>query len=342
MSKEVEFIDPVQLIIVGLDTDHAEGAHPLYDQRAFLETDEALIKNIMAYGVQVPVIVRREAGQIVVVDGRQRVKASREAAKRQSEAGSFAVKVPVMEAQGDDKRLVGIMNLTNENRTPTEMLEKCFNAVRMRDMGADVDEIAITFGRSKTTIKGWFDLASASPKIHAALKSGKVSTSAATQIAKLGTREEQETELEKLLGTGERVSEAKAKKARREAAGTSASSAGSAAAAPEAVEGGAPELGADPKGPKGKGKGKGAKGKSKKEVITTASGSKRTTARQAVQSGIKRTWIRKALKSDAAKSLSEDQLAVLAWFAYGKADKGTWYDEFTVSAELEMGEASVG
>lgn len=328
MQKEVSYIDPKTVKIIGLDTDHRAEDHALFDERSFLETNEALIRNIMVYGVQQPVVVREEGGELVVVDGRQRVKATREAAKRQSEAGHLQVLLPVIKVEGDDLRVAGIMASNNEQRTATEILEKANNAARLVDMqGASMADLEIIFGKSRTTLKGWLDLAKASPKIHAALNSNKIGAAAAVQLAKLATREEQEAELEKLLGSGERISEAKAKKARQEATGTTASDTKAAKAAP------APKAGKAGKAGKA----------SKKTVTTTATGKKATAARKAVQSGIKRTWLRKAVdKTEAAKKLEADQLGVLRWFAYGESKKGDWFDTFMIDAEVELGESSVG
>ena len=90
MAREVHYYDPTHLIIVGLDIE--EDGSPLNDERATWDVDEPMVKNIMVYGIQQPVLVRREAGKIYVVDGRQRVKAARTAASRQDGAGEFSTK----------------------------------------------------------------------------------------------------------------------------------------------------------------------------------------------------------------------------------------------------------
>jgi ParB family chromosome partitioning protein len=341
--NEIEYVEPDRITIIGLDTDHTEGSHPLYDERIHLELDEALVKNIMVYGIQHPVLVRREGGEMYAVDGRQRVRAAREVAKRQDEAGAFALKVPVIEAKGEDRRMVGLMISLNEQRKATEILDRAEKAVRLLDHGANLEELSIAFGRSIPTIRGWIRLSKASPLVHKALKEGLISSSAAVELAKFETREEQEAELAKLTAAGERVSEAKAKKARRAATGTSAgddsspfaapgeSSSGGSTSSPSTEEDITPDSNPEEQ-PAEQPK------KARKEVITTAEGSKKTTARKAKQSGIKRTWLRKALATTIAEGLTDEQRGVLRWFAYGEAMKGTWFDDFMFDAEMALSE----
>jgi len=296
MSRTIEYISPRDLVIVGLDTTDREG-HPLFDERVFLPLNEALVKNIIIYGIQHPVIVRREAGKCYVVDGRQRVRAARSASARQGDAGEHQVKVPVREVRCDDSRVSGIMVSTNELRTDDETLLKALKAVRLMDLVGDVHEVAIAFGRSTTQVRNWFSLAEADVVVHAAIRSGVVSASAAIEISRF-PREEQLAAIERLSSAvgGEKVSESQAKEDRRaqgESSGT------------------------------------------KKATATAASTTTANKASKS-QVGIKRTWVRDALKTGAAKALPAEQLAVLTWFATGQSKKGTWFDTFRREAEAEM------
>lgn len=310
MAREIEYVNPEDLIIIGLDTDDRE-EHPLFDERAHFAANQALVSNILVYGIQHPVLVRKEAGQMYVVDGRQRVKAARIAAQRSTEAGEYAVKVPIRESKGDDKRVAGIMVSTNEQRREDTALDKAFKAARLLDLVGNEEEVCLAFGRSKTTIRNWLSLAAADTRIHAAIKAQTLSTQAGVELSKL-PREEQVEQLAKLQSamTGGRITEAAAKAVRQELTGSSASSDHQAHASAGAGE---------------------------HDIVTgqaTTSGEK---ARKSVQSGIKRTWLRKALKTEAAKDLEEEQLAVLRWFAFGESEMGDWFDDFVWAVEAELG-----
>lgn len=312
MARDIEYVDPASLTIIGLDTEDGP-EHPLYDKRAFWDVNKALVANILVYGILDPVRVRKDAGRLLVVEGRQRVKAAREAAARSDLAGEFAVRVPTWESVGDDKRMAGIMISANEQRTADTALDRAFKAARLLDMLGDEDEVCNAFGRSKTTIRNWLSLAAADPTIHEAIRNKTLSTQAGVELSRL-PREDQAAQL-KLLSkamTGGRITEAAAKEARQEALGSSASDPNKAAAAP------------------------GDRTESERDIETGQATTAGEKARKAVQSGVKRTWLRKALKTEAAKSLEADQFGVLDWIANGFAEKGSWYEEFVWAAESEM------
>jgi ParB family transcriptional regulator, chromosome partitioning protein len=196
MPREVKYHDPKNLLIVGLDVD--EEGSPLQDERATWEVDEAMVRNILVYGVLQPVSVRLEAGKTYVVDGRQRVKAARAAASRQDEAGEYKTKVPCIEVTGDDSRVVGIMASANEIRRDDEVLVKAAKASRMLGMCGSKEEVALAFGRSTKTVDNWLKLLSADPQVHDAIRDGKIS--AAVGITLSGkSRQDQILALDQIL-----------------------------------------------------------------------------------------------------------------------------------------------
>ena len=196
MAREVNYHDPDALIIVGLDVD--EEGSPLNDERASLSVNEAMVKNILVYGVQQPVLVRREAGKVYVVDGRQRVKAARIAASKQDGAGEFSTKVPCIEVRGDDTRVSGIMISTNEVRQDDEVLVKAAKAARLLDLVGDKEVVSLTFGRSTKTIENWMKLLTADPKVHEAIREGKISAAVGIKLSGK-TRQDQIVALDQLL-----------------------------------------------------------------------------------------------------------------------------------------------
>lgn len=300
-KKEIEYVNPNDLVIVGLDTmDGPE--HPLWDVRAMWETSESLAKNIMVYGVLDPVKVRQEAEKIFVVDGRQRVKAARRAAEFQGGAGEHSVKVPIRFTIADNKRIAGVMVSSNEQRFENDILSRAQSAARLHDQLGDIDEVAIAFGKTKTTIKNWFSLLEADVRVHEAIKADKISASAAIELSRY-PRDEQKVILDRLLRARDRVE----------------------GAPPVTVTG------------KDVSEALQEEGKKAHTSETNASATPlQPTKRSHNQVGIKRTWMRKALQTERAKTLTEEQRALLHWFATGEAEKGAWFDDFAFEAGAEL------
>ena len=197
-GKEIQYLNPNDLFISGLDTESDSSNDPLYDERIFLAENESLIRNVLTYGVQLPILVREEDNRLFVVDGRQRVRAARAAAQRQDDAGEVRLRVPVIMVHGDDKRVQGIMISTNENREDDGILAKAIKAARMLDMWGDLDGVCTAFGRGRGTLNLWLKLARAIPAVHNAINEGRLSASAGIEIAQL-PRAEQDAALEARL-----------------------------------------------------------------------------------------------------------------------------------------------
>lgn len=111
-KKDMLLFEDDKLVLV------TDEKHPLYDERVNLEPSEAMILNIIQYGVIEPVIVWKdpETGKTLVVDGRQRVKACREANKRIRKAGGEPHRIPAITRRADAGTSVGLMISTNEQR----------------------------------------------------------------------------------------------------------------------------------------------------------------------------------------------------------------------------------
>jgi ParB-like chromosome segregation protein Spo0J len=314
MAKtEYPYADPDDLFIIGLDTDDDE-KHELFDERAHTPLDPNLVRNISVYGVLQPVIVREEAGKKYVVDGRQRVRAARRAKSKQAEAGEVEVRVPYLTSVvkgADRQRLAGVMVSTNEQRRADDILVKAAKASRMIALGSDMDEVAIAFGRSTTTIRQWLNLLESHPTLVQAVRHELIAVSAAHEVAKY-PKEEQVGVLQALRqqSGGSRVTEALAKAYRQENGDSTASAAHTAAATSPAATPAAPAASA-PSQPRG-------------------------TKAKPLQSGVKRSWLRAALDTDAADNLADMQRGLLQWIATGLCDDGTWYDEFRKAAEAEL------
>lgn len=315
MADKIEMLDPGDVTIIGLDTEDRE-EHPLFDPRVFEPVNPNLVKNIMVYGVLQPVLVRQEAGVYYVVDGRQRVRAAREVAKTQGEAGEHKVMVPARILRGqDDTRVSGVMVSVNENRLDDNVLMKAKKASRLLSTVGDINAVAIAFGRSTNTIRNWLSLAEADPYVHAAVLEGKISAAAAIELADL-PRDQQKEMLERLLRKG-LLSEVPPEKAAPNTEGVPV----------EKLPEGEPPVEAPKPNP------------ADLPVVSQSSvrEAKSSSGITKHQKGVRRTWLRKALKTEAAKGLAEDQLDVIKWFCYGDIDEETWIGKFVVEAAEEIG-----
>jgi ParB family chromosome partitioning protein len=178
-------VDPDDLIIVGGDTPDKKS--PLYDERVNLPVNESLVKNIMVYGVLEPVLVRKNSHEdFEVVDGRQRVRAAREANNRLREAGRDAevIRVPILVKKAEGGVLAGMMVSANEIRQDDTPLAKARKAGHLIGLGRTEDEVATIFGVTTQTIGNWLRLLNLAPELLTQVEQGNVSASEASKVAK--------------------------------------------------------------------------------------------------------------------------------------------------------------
>lgn len=193
-------LDPSKIVIVGLDDDDGP-EHELYDERIKLPLSESMILSVMALGVQQTVRVSVRNGVPLVVDGRQRVRAAREANARLAAAGEPLLTVKVEGenyAKVSPERLMSTMVALNEIRRDDDVLVKAAKADRMRARGIPDKDIAVAFGVTTQTIGVWAKIAALAPETKKAVRDGELSAAAAAQLAGM-PREEQKAKLSELL-----------------------------------------------------------------------------------------------------------------------------------------------
>jgi ParB family chromosome partitioning protein len=204
--------DPDDLIIVGLDTNDGP-EHPLYDEGRLKEkVPDSMVKNIMRFGVIESISITKVGDKPVVVDGRRRVRAAREAAKRQRAQGEETVKVPCLVKRGDDEELMGILISGNEHRLDDGPIARAMKAQRLKDRGRNLAEIGVYFGVSSTAISNWLAVLDCIAEVKRAVEKGIISMSAAVELSGLSP-EEQKAALAKMVAEGKTtVADAKNKK----------------------------------------------------------------------------------------------------------------------------------
>ena len=217
---DLYYADPNKLIIVGgkpftkhaSDTD--DGAeHPLYDKRVTKlgALDPHMVRSVMAAGVIQPVRVRKDGDDFYVIVGRHRVAWAREANRLLAKEGSEPIAVPCVIARTDDTDAIGMQVTENEVRIAPDIATRAFNAARLAAAGRTPQQIADRFGVSVTRAKEYLALAEATPDVHRAIDSGRLTPSAAIELARL-PRAEQKDALA-ALPDGARVTARDAKRA---------------------------------------------------------------------------------------------------------------------------------
>lgn len=188
--------------------------HPLYDPRVHDEPDEALVRNVMVYGVIEPVIIRKNGDKVEVVAGRGRVKAAMEANRRLTAEGKQPIRVPAILKRGADADMYGVLISENECRREDNPLLKSEKAQRLINMGKSVEEVAVAFGVRRQSVEAWLALGDVAAPVLDAVEQGEISATAAAQLSKLD-RDDQVQTFEAMKAEGGKVTVQRAKKAAR-------------------------------------------------------------------------------------------------------------------------------
>lgn len=175
--KDVVMFNADDLVIVDKPTGPDGKPHPLYDERVNIPVRDSLVKSIIKFGVRDPIEVRsvvNAAGKSVaeVVDGRQRVRATREANRRIAEEAEkngtepVYVYVPAMVVNGrNDGTMIDIMVLKNEQRQDDTITVKAAKLQRLLEYGRTMEDCEVLFGVSKDTLENWLQLINMDPEV---------------------------------------------------------------------------------------------------------------------------------------------------------------------------------
>lgn len=145
-------VPPEELVIIGLDTEDDE---VFKDERATWELDPGFVLNIMELGVVVPVTVTVRGGRLVVVDGRQRVRAAREANIRFKAAGNPQIRVPIQVDNLSDEEVMMTGISLNEARRGDLPHVRAAKATRLYRKLRDKSAVAKAFCVSIPTVGRW-------------------------------------------------------------------------------------------------------------------------------------------------------------------------------------------
>ena len=217
------FLPPEDLKVI------TDPKHPLYDSRVELPVSAALVQSIVKHGFRSVVRAFKDGDKIVVIAGRQRVRAAIEANKLRIAAGMEPVKVEVKIDRGTgDDDLYGQALLENSGRQDDSDLMLAGKIAHYLELGRSEEEAATICGLKPPRVRQLLTLLDLAAPVQRAVEAGKLSTSAASQLAGL-ERTKQVEELGKLLeeSGGKRVRvrqvAVKVKKARGEKTSTAPS-----------------------------------------------------------------------------------------------------------------------
>lgn len=186
-------LSPQDVWIYGLDTEENDEASAFYDERINYPVDQANVKNVLALGVKLPILVRKATGDeaeeipkgaYVVVDGRQRVRWAREANTILEKQGEPAIRLRYQVEEVSDDMVAVLGVATNSNRVEDSILVKAAKARRLKDRGYSVAEIAVHEGTTQQTIRNWLKLDALPTKIKKATEAGKITMTEAIKVGK--------------------------------------------------------------------------------------------------------------------------------------------------------------
>lgn len=219
-------VDPMELCIIGgaclpaeergpLDTDD-EDTHDLYDERVAQPLTEEFVNSIDAHGVDTPILIVNFQGVAAVVAGRKRVRAARIVNVRRKKRGEPPIKVDAKLKRASGSGLLAAMITENEVRTDDDVLTKIAKLKRVMARGVSPEDAAIHFGVGLPTVKGWLAFEdNATTETKTAARTGRISASAAAELAKISNPDKQCEKLQLMLSSGGKVSARAARRASR-------------------------------------------------------------------------------------------------------------------------------
>lgn len=205
-----------------IDTDD-DASHALWQERRLKKPlKDGFPENIDAFGVIQPIVIAKLDGVATVVVGRSRVRAARIANVRRKARGEPPIAVECKIRRTDETGLMGAMIAENEQRTDNDILTKMDEARRYLARGVSEADVAMTFGIKTVTLKGWlaFD-DNATPEVKAAVKAGRVSPTAAAELARTEPTKQNEALTSLLLAPGKKTVTAARKAVKKSTGGKS-------------------------------------------------------------------------------------------------------------------------
>lgn len=238
------FVNPDDLVIVGLDTAHEPGGHPLYTvveaARLGEDLDDDMLAGIQKLGIvapitaiKAPIRLRGESPdgppeeRVIVVAGRRRVRHAREINKINLQRGLPIIEVPVVLRPSKDMATAQVAAIIeNEHRDGTSVLAKVQTTLDLLNSGVSEEDVCMIFRLSDRSFRQYKALGAAPPEVKALFSAGKVTLVGMEEIAKY-PYEEQLTVARRMAEAHGGVVGKKAVQAERHGEGSKGSGSGS-------------------------------------------------------------------------------------------------------------------
>ena len=180
-------------------------SHKFYDPRVEMELNEGLVRDVMAKGILQPIIARKDGERVMVLAGRQRVRAAIEANKRFAEMGDERrVEVPCRLVQCDDHSAYKIMIAENLNRTDETILEKAYKAQKLIEYyNSSLEDVALTFNITENQVRNWLTLFDLDNDVLDLVREDKIAAMSAVEFAKF-PRDEQGARVREFIEQGQK------------------------------------------------------------------------------------------------------------------------------------------
>jgi ParB-like chromosome segregation protein Spo0J len=198
LGGEAPFIDPNDVVIVGLDEPETADNWYAHCSRLADETDADLAEyanDIRLSGkVDEPIDVVRDGDRVVVLDGRRSTRAARMVWAEQAKAGVAAgdrVSVRVLVRRGSPEELFRY-NVDSHKKKPLTPMQRARMILKhFSCTGEDMKKTAEAFGVTTQTIKNMSSLVDLAPDVQRAVDKGELPIREAIKLADMPRAEQQ-------------------------------------------------------------------------------------------------------------------------------------------------------
>lgn len=185
-------MDPDDLVVI------TDRSHPLFDPRALEPPDADLVASIRIHGVDKIIKAVKDGDRAIVVDGRRRTIAAREAKRLNVKEGGPAPRVKVDLHRGDERSAVARMVLGNFSPKEESLIAKARKAQTLFGLNYPEQEIGLLFGTSASTVRNWLALLETHGDVQKAVAAGTARLVDAVRVVAKLPRAEQPAALSKL------------------------------------------------------------------------------------------------------------------------------------------------
>lgn len=195
--SEVKWYPPEDVLIVGIDTGDGP-SHELFDAESNdAPVIEADVLFTMEHGIIQATLAKRDGKRLLQVAGRGRNRQLRAANPRLVADGKLPKLLPVVIVQGDVRKMRALRHGENSHRREINPMARAREAQELLQSMPESDA-AVTLGLGISQFRNVLKLLDLAPKTAKAVTAGRLSATAASNLAELSAAD-QEAKLSELL-----------------------------------------------------------------------------------------------------------------------------------------------